>query len=275
MTIFEFIQANDVVLRAKLTRVDRLLQDARLSIGASDVVLPVLARLALSQYLLEVPERHFNRDVFRDTVKLIEEHGEDVAAPGDLESSNALRSAITTLQRINRRHTHSGSEIYQEHLRDQHLHQNVFEEYSLLAEYCYGTLVSIPAKLMIQKLGVVQKGTSSAKKSILLSQWRQATTYLPPHFHDCYNSKIRNAIVHGGVHVRDWDVEFLDERDSLVLPIQEANDLSANLLDVCNAIVAALCYSSCRNRLEHGDTPFKNVDEGVRLALLFGLNRVA
>jgi hypothetical protein len=71
-------------------------------------------------------------------------------------------------------------------------------------------------------------------------------------FAAAYSSTIRNAIVHGGIEFRDFEVSFVDKDGTReTLEPNAAAQLNNRLLDTCNALAAALAH-----RVALGDAGF-------------------
>lgn len=197
-------------------------------------------RLVLLPFCTDRPQRFFNRAA-RLAARSTLENLALCGVPVDVNEGAA--SALAFLWRLNAQRIEA-DETYIEAadpLREHRLRDEVLPLYSQLAENVYDGLLALLVSIELRRIS-----STSAVGPQLRNRWEQATASrlsnaIPASITGVYNPRVRNAIVHGGVRITRREVTFQDRTGSaVVLTVAEAAALAANLLDVCNAISAAV-----------------------------------
>jgi len=201
--------------------------------------LPAGDRSLLQPFLRDRPYKFFDRAAFKCAAVLFsqvtEAQANSLSASRLAETTEALRFLRAT--NATWRDT---SRTYDHHveLRAHRLHAEVFAEYSRLAEHILGALLAL-----LVELSAPLRQRPCTVPHDLRPRWEMARSKaygLDSSLTDSYSPTVRNAIVHGGVTLDDWDVVFRDDSGSSeTLPYADADRMAERLLDTCNGINAA------------------------------------
>jgi len=154
------------------------------------------------------------------------------------DEHGALEIAFRTLETINRTYPHDRN---WSELRDVHLlrtiHDEVHPMYLQLCEAVLKWLLTIVAVPRREKRG---DPTENLSPGNLVKEARDAGI----HALDCFDSKMRNAIAHGGVALGIDRIEYINryrgKTSSRVNTPNETLSMVEALLDVCNGLAAGL-----------------------------------
>ncbi|WP_437571879.1 hypothetical protein [Sorangium sp. So ce542] len=206
--------------------------------------------LAVESYVLNRPERFFDRDCFLHTHSLLRQISPDaLLIPGNITTSQELNQALTVVRRTNYALGDPRRESYTDERRQHALMEDIFPDYARLAEYAYGALVGYVAELQAIARGKPYNKpiTKGKDASPLRNRWDIARRWLPHSFHDCFNPNIRNAIIHANTTIDGHSVRFEDlSGPEIIVPISKAEEITSNLLDVCNGIAGAIVAHNAR-----------------------------
>ena len=183
------------------------------------------------------PRKFFDADLYREAFAVLQHADEATLSAACSDYGIELDSALRELRQLNITLDEAPLLGAADEARDEAFRQRVLQPYVRLAEYVYDGLLAW--------ILTVRVSHDHVKPSIppdLTARWQMARKRLGPRFAASYSSTCRNAIVHGGIEFDTFDVNFIDKNAKETIDRRAADSMYENLLDVCNAIAAALAH---------------------------------
>jgi len=216
----------------KLSAVDRGPIGSNLDVGS-------IPSRALWKFALSRPQKYYEHAAFSDTVAILQvAEQKNLVIPSSEQKQ--VEGALLRLREMN--NTYPDRQLIQaqgasDFLILDDLQRNYFSLYAAIAESIYQPLLRL---LLLIQFGATRNAKSVGLK--LRDCHDQARKYLPKSLSESYSSVVRNAISHGTFFISsEHDIEFKDANSpTLRLPLRNCPHLTDKLLDVCNAICAAL-----------------------------------